>query len=93
MAQSPSPAGFASAVELALVLVSPGAAASLEAVDPRLLPDLPAGSLRAQPLPLKCTVSGAKAFLMAPPHFEQAVGPGPCNECTTSTRWPHFVQT
>jgi hypothetical protein len=50
-------------------------------------------SLRAQPLPVKCTAGAEKALFIAPPHWGQTDGPWLCTECITSIVWPHLEQT
>jgi hypothetical protein len=75
--------GFAASLELALFSPLP-ARSDLEPLD---------RSLRAQPLPLKCTAAAATAFLIGPPQLVQTVGPCPWTGCVTSIRRPQLVQT
>jgi hypothetical protein len=64
---------------------------SLDSFAPAL-PDLPDGSLRAQPLPLKCTAGAEMDFLIGPWQLGHSAGPSPSTECMTSTWWPQLLQ-
>jgi hypothetical protein len=77
-------------------------AASVDGLDPDSEPtdsfalaglEPPERSLRAQPVPLKWTAGGEKAFFIAPPHSGQALGPWPWMEWLTSIMWPQLEHT